>query len=133
MRTISRTITLTKAQIDALDSTAIELLEPPVAGKAIVLLGAQAWKTAGGQTAGTSRNFNLVYSATTGTIISSLAAINTATGALDTANNRIQSSVGTANASPASGDGLSIIASGAITAAASTVLKIKLDFQIIDL
>ena len=133
MRTISRTIELTKAQIDALDSTAVEILEPPVAGKAIVLLSAQAWKTAGGQTAGTSRTFNLVYSATTGTAISSFAAINSVTGALDTNNNRIQSAVGTANASPASGDGISIKASGAITAAADTVLKVKVDFQIIDL
>jgi hypothetical protein len=133
MRTISRTITLTKAQIDALDSTAVEILEPCAAGKALVLLGAQAWKTAGGQTAGTSRTFNFVYSATASTAISTLAAINSATGALDTDNNRIQSAVGTANASPASGDGISIKASGAITAAANTLLKIKVDFQIIDL
>jgi hypothetical protein len=139
MRTISRTITLTKAQIDALDSTAIELLEPPVAGKAIVLIGAQLWKTAGNAATAGTGELQLYYTATTGTIAAQFLNVDSSAGALgDNAQNRIQysGSAGAVTGSvaiPVSADGISIKASAAIVCAASTTAKIKLDFQIIDL
>lgn len=139
MRTISRTITLTKAQIDALDSTAIELLEPPVAGKAIVLVGAQLWKTAGNAATPGTGELRLFYTGSTSDFVAQFLNVDAAAGALgDNAQNRIQysGSAGAVTGSvaiPVSADGISIDASAAITCAANTTAKIKLDFQIIDL
>lgn len=136
MRTISRTITLNKAQIDALHSTPIEILEPTAAGKALVILGAQLWQTAGVAAGAASRELQFVYSGTTSTVICEMPNVDDATGALAGTANRIQYAGFAAAGSvavPVSADGVSVKASGAITAGTGTIAKIKIDFQVIDL
>lgn len=136
MRTISRTIELTKAQIDALDSTAVEILEPTATGKGIVVLSAQIWKTVGSAATVGTNELQIVYSGTTGTTVCEFLNVDSANGALAAAQNRIQYAGFAAAGSvaiPVSADGVSIKAGGAITAGANTILKVKVDFQIIDL
>lgn len=136
MKTISRTTSLTKAQIDALHSTPVEILLAPNAGKGLVILGAQIWKTAGSGASTGTNELQLVYSDTTSTSVCEFLNVDSANGALAATQNRIQyagfASAGSV-AIPISGDGVSIKASGAITAGTGTILKVKIDFQVIDL
>lgn len=135
MRTISRTIDLTKAQIEALHTTAVPLVLAPVSGKAIVVLGAQLWKTSGLATVSTAADLSICYgAATTGDFL--LTNVDSSTGALgDNAQNRIQvATIVGSIAAQASGVAVNLFSNEAITCGAGdTTAKIKVDFQVIDL
>lgn len=135
MRTISRTIELTKAQIEALHTTAVPLVLAPVSGKAVVVLGAQIWKTSGLAATSTDADLSICYgAATTGDFL--FTNVDNATGALgDNAQNRIQvATIVGSIAAQASGAAVSLFSNQAITCGAGdTTAKVKIDFQIIDL
>ena len=135
MKTFSRTIELTKAQIDGANSTPITLLTDGLpTGKAFVITGAQLWKTAGdAATAGTG-HLEITYG-TSSDLVLEFQDVDAADGALgDDAQNRIQYAlVQNTKAIACSSEPVVLNASAAILCAANTTVKIKLDCQVIDL
>jgi len=136
MKTFSRTIELTEAQIEGLNTGSpvpLTLLTAPPAGKAFVVISAQLWKTAGNAaTVGTGEIIISYGSDTNG--IYQFANVDASTGALgNNAQNRIQVASHLSNAVAANGETVSISANAAIACATGTTAKIKLDCQLIDL
>ena len=136
MKTFSRTIELTEAQIEGLNTgtpVPLTLLSAPPTGKAFVVVSAQLWKTAGNAaTVGTGEIIISYGSDTNG--VMQFSNVDASTGALgNNAQNRIQIASHLANAVAASGATVSISANAAIACATGTKAKIKLDCQLIDL
>jgi len=138
MKTFSKTVELTKAQIDGLNDgspVVLDLLPAGLpAGKAFVVTSAQMWKTAGNAATGGTGDINISYGTAT-TAIATFNQVDAAAGALgNNAQYRIQNaSLNDTNAVVADGTSLNISASAAIVCAASTTAKIKVDCQVIDL
>lgn len=137
MKTFSRTIELTEAQIEGLNTgspVAFTLLTDGLpTGKAFVITGAQLWKTAGNAaSAGTAEIIISYGSDTTG--ILQFSNVDASTGALgDNAQNRIQIASHLSNAVQCDGASVNISSNAAIACATGTTAKIKLDCQVIDL
>lgn len=142
MKTFSRTIELTEAQIEGLNTgSPVEftlLSDGLPSDKAFVITGAQAWKTSGGASTDGGAEIN-VYYAGGSTPIAVFSNVDDTgspgTGFLGAASiNYIQAAaISTAVAVPCAGLGVTISSSAAIACATGTKAKIKLDCQVIDL
>ena len=136
MKTFSRTIELTEAQIEGLNTGSpvpLTLLSAPPTGKAFVVTGAQLWKTAGNAATAGTGEIIISYGADTNGV-AQFSNVDASTGALgDNAQDRIQVASHLSNAVAANGETVSISANAAIACATGTTAKIKLDCQLIDL
>jgi hypothetical protein len=137
MRVFTKTITLTKAQIDALyaedTSVPLEIIPKPGEGKAIVLVSAAFYKIAGNAATVGTGEINFSYG-TSATAIMELVNVDAATGALgNNAQKRIQHGVSSSLAVVGEDLPLNISASAAIVCAANTVAKLIINFMIVDL
>lgn len=136
MKVFSRTIELTEAQIEGLNTgspVTFQLLSAVPTGKAFVVTGAQLWKTAGNAASTGTSNIVISYGTST-TGVLQFGSVDASTGALgNNAQNRIQIASHLSNAVQADGAIVNISASAAISCATGTKAKIKLDCQVIDL
>lgn len=136
MKTFSRTIELTEAQIEGLNTGSpvpFTLLTAPPTGKAFVITGAQLWKTAGAAATVGTGEIIISYGTDTNGVMQ-FSNVDASTGALgNNAQNRMQVASHLSNAVPSSGEAVTISANAAIACATGTKAKIKLDCQIIDL
>jgi hypothetical protein len=136
MKTFSRTIELTEAQIEGLNTGSpvpFTLLTAPPAGKAFVVTSAQLWKTAGAAATVGTGEIIISYGADTNGVYQ-FANVDASTGALgNNAQDCIQIASHLSNAVAANGATVTISANAAIACATGTTAKIKLDCQIIDL
>ena len=136
MKVFSRTIELTEAQIEGLNTgspVTFQLLSAVPTGKAFVVTGAQLWKTAGNAASAGTSNIVISYGTST-TGVLQFASVDASAGALgNNAQNRIQIASHLSNAIQADGAIVNISASAAISCATGTKAKIKLDCQVIDL
>jgi len=138
MKTFSRTIELTEAQIEGLNTGSpvpLTLLTAPASGTAFVITGAQLWKTAGGAATVGTGEINISYGTETTLFVAQFANVDASGGALGSSSqNKIQyASISNAASIGASGVAVILSANAAIACATGTKAKIKLDCQLIDL
>lgn len=132
MKVFTKTIELTKAQIEALDSAPLDVLAAPNVGYAVIPVAAQVWKTAGNAAISSGTDIELAYDGASFPIISFVDI--DGTGALHESPKTIQfGAFDTANATGADASKVVISANAAITCAAGTKLKVSVDFKIVKL
>lgn len=132
MKVFTKTIELTKAQIEALHSTSLDVLAAPNAGYAVIPVAAQIWKSAGASATSADADITLSYEGASAAIVTFADA--DGTGALEEAAGTVQfGAFNTVDATAAGAKKVEIAASEAITCAAGTKLKVSVDFKIVKL
>ena len=137
MKVFTKTVELTEAQIEGLNTGSpvpLTIVAAPKAGFALGFVGAKIWKTAGNAATAGTAEINVSYGTST-TAIAEFTNVNATPGALgNNAQNRIQHAIPVAtNAVAADGQPLSISSSAAIAAATGTKMKVSIDFTIVKL
>jgi hypothetical protein len=137
MKVFTKTVELTKAQVEGLFSVSpvpFDIVAAPRAGYALNLVGAKIWKTAGNAATAGTAEINVSYGTAT-TAIAEFTNVDAAAGALgNNAQGRIQYAIPVAtNAVVAEAKSLSISSSAAIVAATGTKVKVSIDFTIVKL
>ena len=137
MKVFTKTVTLTKAQIDALFATGspapLNLIPAPGAGKSIMLVSASIFKTAGGAATAGTAEMNLSFGSAS-TPVMEFTNVDAAAGFLgNAAQGRVQPAIAISNAVDSNNLPLNISSSAAIVCAADTVAKIVINFMIVDM
>ncbi len=137
MSPLTKTISLTEAQIETIDTAPIEIMPAPGPGKMFVLLSAHAYKTAGNAASAGTANIVLKYTGDADNDgVLQFSSADAATGFLgDNANYRIQNAVSstvTTGETDCRNKGITLAASADIAAATGTTAKIVINFQIIN-
>lgn len=137
MKVFTKTITLTKAQIDALHdgeaAVPLPIIPAPGEGKSIIVVSANIFKVAGkAATAGTAE-MNLSFG-TSVTPVMEFTNVDASEGFLGAdAQGRVQPAIAMSNAVNSTNLPLNISASAAIVCAADTVAKLIINFMIVDM
>lgn len=137
MKVFTKTVSLTKAQIDALFSGGnpipLNIIPAPGANKGIVLISANMFKTNGGAASVGTSKINFSFGTLTDAV-AEFTGVNAATGALRIAGqNRVQPAIPVSNAVENLNLPLNISASAAISCAANTTAKVVVNFMIVDM
>jgi len=133
MKVFTKTVELSKAQIEALHTTELDVVAAPKTGYAAIPVGFQVWKTVGGASTSADSNLVLKYDGVTGNLF--LIDDVDGTGALKVTDlNSVQLGVAqNLAAMVCSGKAIAISATEAITCAANTKMKVSVDFKIVKL
>jgi hypothetical protein len=133
MRVFTKTVELTKAQIDELDSTPIQVIAPASSGYAVIPVAAQIWKTAGAAPAiPANADIALAYENATSAIFT-FTDVDGAGALFETAGSVQFGELNVTDAASAVGESVVIGASAAITSAVNTLVKVSVDFKIVKL